>query len=76
MRTWQLTERQALVWTKVTRAATSGSWYRAAHPGERVTLASLWRRGLVRRRCHRGREGEANAAHEYAALYAPREAAP
>ncbi len=42
-----------------------GLWYRAAHSGERVTLASLYRAGVLRRRAWRGSEGEANAAYEY-----------
>lgn len=41
-------------------------WYRARTSGERVTLASLWRAGALDRRPHRGREGEPNAAYEYA----------
>ena len=42
-----------------------GVWYRAARSGERVTLASLYRAGVLRRRAWRGNEGEADAAHEY-----------
>lgn len=41
------------------------SWYRATSSGERVTLASLYRHGLLTRRAWRGTEGEANAAYEY-----------
>jgi len=41
------------------------NWYRAAHSGQRVTLASLWRRDVLERRAWRGVEGEADAAHEY-----------
>lgn len=41
-------------------------WYRADGSGQRVTLASLYRHaGVLERRAHRGREGEANAAYEY-----------
>jgi hypothetical protein len=40
-------------------------WYRAASSGERVTLASLYRAGVLTRRAWRGNEGEADAAHEY-----------
>lgn len=40
-------------------------WYRAAHSGQRVTLASLWRAGILERRAWRGVEGDAAAAHEY-----------
>jgi hypothetical protein len=39
--------------------------YRAARNGERVTLASLYRTGVLVRRCWRGRDGEADAAYEY-----------
>jgi hypothetical protein len=42
-----------------------GLWYRAARSGERVTLASLFRSGLLMRQAHRGNEGEGHAAHEY-----------
>lgn len=40
-------------------------WYRAASSGERVTLASLYRAGVLKRRAWRGNEGEADAAYEY-----------
>jgi hypothetical protein len=40
-------------------------WYRAAGSGQRVTLASLWRKDLLERRAHRGNAGEADAAYEY-----------
>ena len=40
-------------------------WYRAASSGERVTLASLYRAGVLTRRARRGNEGEADAAYEY-----------
>lgn len=52
------------------RASFRGQWYRAASSGERVTLASLWRRGWLGRRTWRGVEGAANAAHEYRATLA------
>ena len=38
---------------------------RARSAGERVTLASLHRRGFAERRAWRGTEGQADAAHEY-----------
>lgn len=41
------------------------TWFRARGNGERVTLAALYRRGKLRRRAWRGKEGEADAAHEY-----------
>ena len=40
-------------------------WYRAASSGERVTLASLYRADVLKRRAWRGNEGEADAAYEY-----------
>jgi hypothetical protein len=42
-----------------------GLWYRAASSGERVTLASLYRAGALKRRAWRGVEGAASAAYEY-----------
>lgn len=42
-----------------------GLWYRAAGNGQRVTLASLFRAGMLSRRAWRGKEGEPDAAHEY-----------
>ena len=42
-----------------------GLWYRAAGSGQRVTLASLYRAGVLNRRAWRGNEGEADAAYEY-----------
>lgn len=61
-----LTDRQRHVLRKVrSHARTSAGWYRAAGNGERVTLASLFRRGLLIRRSWRGIEGAPDAAHEY-----------
>jgi|HubBroStandDraft_6_1064221.scaffolds.fasta_scaffold1978792_1 hypothetical protein len=60
-----MTNTQKLVFQNVLRQTLAGRWYRAAGNGERVTLASLYRRGALIRRCHRGVEGAANAAHEY-----------
>ena len=40
-------------------------WARARGSGERVTLASLYRRGLLDRRAWRGNDGDADAAYEY-----------
>lgn len=42
-----------------------GRWYRASGSGQRVTLASLSRPGILERRAYRGKEGEASAAFEY-----------
>lgn len=47
------------------RVLTSHGWYRAASSGERVTLASLYRKGILERQARRGAEGDANAAYEY-----------
>jgi len=58
-----VTPRMREVFGKVCRAWPS--WYRAADSGQRVTLASLWRHGVLERRAWRGVEGEADAAHEY-----------
>ena len=66
-----LTKLQRQVLASVLRETDNGRWYRAGSDGrgssggQRVTLASLHARGLVKRRCHRGIEGESNAAHEY-----------
>lgn len=60
-----MTDRQVLVLENVLYATRRGRWYRAAGQGERVTLAFLYRRGVLVRRVHRGQEGGANAAHEY-----------
>lgn len=49
------------------RAARGGQWHRAESSGERVTLASLFTKGLVERRTWRGLDDEPNAAHEYRA---------
>ncbi len=42
---------------------TTRGWYRARSNGERVTLASLWRAGVLDRRAWRG--AGVSAAHEY-----------
>lgn len=60
-----VTELQKLVLGRVAAATMRGEWYRAARNGERVTLASLLRAGVVVRRVWRGKKGNANAAHEY-----------
>ena len=41
------------------------AWYRARTSGERVTLAALWRGGVLERRARRGTSGASDAAHEY-----------
>lgn len=60
-----MTELQRHVMLVVGRATVAGAWYRAASSGQRVTLASLYRAGLLKRRAWRGVEGEPDAAHEY-----------
>jgi hypothetical protein len=61
-----LTELQRSALARVLlHTAESGRWYRASRNGERVTLVSLYRRGILKRRAWRGVEGSADAAHEY-----------
>jgi hypothetical protein len=60
-----VTDLQKTVFLAVIRAMRAGHWYRAARNGERVTLASLYRAGVLIRRPHRGVEGAADAAYEY-----------
>lgn len=43
----------------------SGAWFRAEHPGQRVTLASLWRKGVLVRRAWRKGKSPADDANEY-----------
>jgi hypothetical protein len=64
-----LTAIQRQVFAAVVRATRvdPATWCRARDKGERVTLASLWRQGLLDRRAWRGAEGEVGAAHEYRA---------
>lgn len=71
-----LTATQRQVFAAAVRATRtdSAAWYRAQNKGERVTLASLWRQGLLERRAWRGTEGEVSAAHEYRASQAVLEA--
>jgi len=60
-----MTKIQRCVLGRVAAATLAGVWYRADGNGERVTLASLWRCGVLKRRAWRGVEGKADAAHEY-----------
>lgn len=64
-----LSASQRHVLAVVILATAKGKWIRATRSGERVTLASLHRAGLVLRRAWRGAEGEADAAHEYKATH-------
>lgn len=61
--------RQAAVFAKVLAhwrtAPGLAPYYRAQGSGERVTLVSFHRAGILARRPWRGQEGEANAAYEY-----------
>lgn len=59
-----LSQTQKATFFAVARATLQDQWYRAAGSGERVTLASLYRQGLLIRRVHRG-EGTLSPAHEY-----------
>lgn len=63
----KLTSTQKQVFAKVVAATARDEWYRADGSGERVTLASLYRYGLLARQAWRGVEGQADAAHEYKA---------
>jgi hypothetical protein len=49
----------------VAKVHARGGWYRASGNGERVTLASLYRNGLLARRAWRTGRSSANDAHEY-----------
>ena len=60
-----MTKLQRYVFGVVSAHHLRGLWYRASRSGERVTLASLYRAGVLKRRAWRGNEGEADAAHEY-----------
>ena len=61
----KLSARQHAVLREVVRTTLNGEWYRATSEGERVTLASLHRRGLLERRAWRGEAGDCNTAYEY-----------
>lgn len=60
-----MTKLQRYVLGVVTAHHLRGLWYRADASGQRVTLASLYRAGALKRRAWRGNEGEADAAYEY-----------
>jgi hypothetical protein len=61
-----LTRREREVLLIVVRGwVRAGTWHRAHGSGQRPTLASLYRKGLLSRRAWRGVDGEADAAHEY-----------
>lgn len=71
----KLTDKQLTSLTRAILAAKNERWIRAVDHGERVTLASLHTRGLVRRNAWRGSEGERDAAYEYQATEQVMEAA-
>ena len=60
-----MTKLQRYVFGVVSAHHLRNLWYRAASSGERVTLASLYRAGVLARRAWRGNDGEADAAYEY-----------
>ena len=60
-----MTKLQRYLFTVVSAHHLRGLWYRAASSGERVTLASLYRAGVLKRRAWRGNEGAPDAAYEY-----------
>lgn len=51
---------------RVTLKNTQGKWFRAEHPGQRVTLAALVRAGHLVRRPWRGDGVSSRSAFEYA----------
>jgi len=61
----KITKLQRETMFRVFCATERGAWYRASGSGERVTLASLYRRGALIRRAWRGVAGSADAANEY-----------
>ena len=60
-----MTKLQRYVFGVVSAHHLRGLWYRAATCGQRVTLASLFRAGVLTRRAWRGNEGAPYAAYEY-----------
>lgn len=68
-----MTQLQRKAMVAVLKATIAGRWTRAGEcgigssQGERVTLASLYAKGLLKRQAWSGQEGEANAAYEYQA---------
>jgi hypothetical protein len=60
-----VTDLQRKVACKVGAATMRNEWYRAESSGERITLASLLRAGVVVRQVWRARTRDTNAAHEY-----------
>lgn len=60
-----MTRNQRMVLARVIGAWRRDQRYRAADHGERVTRASLYRRGVLVRHVRRGDDGDADAAYEY-----------
>lgn len=56
---------QRSVLAAVHRAHENGQWFRARTSGERVTLASLYRHGLLTRYAWRTGKSSADDAYEY-----------
>jgi hypothetical protein len=61
----KLSKTQEDVLRLVHRTHEKGGWYRAQRNGQRVTLASLYRKGLLQRRVWRESANSADNAHEY-----------
>lgn len=72
MRSTKLSDLQKASLYECLKVGTTG-WHRSRTSGERVTLASLYRLGLVERRAWDGVDGEPNAAYEYRATTQVRE---
>lgn len=61
-----MTANMAAVLRVVNATNAAGRWHRAEHPGQRVTLAALYRCGKLTRRVWRSGKNSADDAHEYA----------
>lgn len=62
-----MTNRQKIVIGKCVVRTYLGEWHRAQDSGERVTLASLYRKHLLTRRAWRKGRSSADDAYEYQA---------
>ena len=60
-----MTGPQEETWDAVAEANLAGKWYRASSNGQRVTLAALWRHGVLERRVWRHGKNSSDNAHEY-----------
>lgn len=61
-----MTNLMSSVFDIVAETNSAGRWHRAEHPGQRVTLAALERRGYLVRRPFRGDGISRDSAFEYA----------